>query len=194
MTIVVFSIGNPGPMVRHSSGHLGLKYIMSHLSAKQLTKSGNFSLSHYDNDVIFAKSNGYMNESGKVFKLFIEKNKIRLHQACVVIVYDEFDINLGKVKLTPLANKASHNGIKSIISSIGRDNVQQMYKLGIGIGPKPVNASKDQMGSWVLSKFRQEEEQVMINSSIPRVIDYIEFVIEVDGEISDYNEVNKHLG
>lgn len=189
--IVIFSIGNPGPVTRHSCGHLVLKHVISHLGATQLRNSSVYSATSLNN-VHLVKSNAYMNESDKAIKKFFDSNKIRPHQCTIIIIYDDFESNLGRVKISKFKKNESHNGVKSVQKYL-QDRAEDCYKLGVGIGPKPSNASKDTMADWVLSSFKQLEKEVLEIKSIPLVIDYIDYIIEVEGEIDDCNKVNVYF-
>lgn len=190
---IIFSIGNPGPINRHSTGHIVLKALIEYFEAKQLIKplsNSMYSMTEVDNLAI-VKSNKYMNESGKLLKQYVEQEKIGLSQAVVVILYDEFDLDLGKVKISLFKKNENHNGIKSIktyISSQSGDPT--VFKLGIGIGPKPSNATTSTMSSWVLSNFKAEEKEILETKSIPLAIDYMDRIIDMNGEIGDCNKLN----
>lgn len=176
-------------MTRHSCGHLGLKHLADHYNAKQLVKSSVYSMTSVNN-LILVKSNAYMNESDKALKKFFDQNKLRPDQATVVIVFDDFEANLGKVKLSQFKKNESHNGIKSIQKAYKEYN---FYKLGMGIGPKPNSATKDTMASWVLSGFRQSEKEELEAVTMPLVLDYMDYILEVEGDIADCNKVNAYF-
>lgn len=142
------------------------------------------------NNLILVKSNAYMNESDKALKKFFDQNKLRSDQATVVIVFDDFEANLGKVKLSQFKKNESHNGIKSIQKAYKEYN---FYKLGMGIGPKPNSATKDTMASWVLSGFRQSEKEELEAVTMPLVLDYMDYILEVEGDIADCNKVNAYF-
>lgn len=193
--VIIFSIGNPGPSNRHSTGHIVLKSLIDYFDAKQLVKplaKSRYSMTEIDN-IRFVKSNNYMNESNKLFKQFIEQEKVRLSLSVIIMLYDEFDSDLGKVKISTIKKNESHNGIKSIKNYLNLQPTLVVYKLGIGIGPKPSNATKDTMASWVLSNFKTEEKSTLEKRSIPLAIDYIDHFIQLNGEISDCNKLNSYF-
>lgn len=190
---IIFSIGNPGSTNRHSTGHIVMKALIEYFGAKQLFKplsNSMYSMTEVDN-IALVKSNNYMNDSNKLLKQYIEQEKIGLRQAVLIIVYDEFDLDLGKVKISPFKKNESHNGIRSIKEYISRQSADlTVYKLGIGIGPKPSNATTSTMSSWVLSNFKPDERQIIDNLSIPLAINYIDHVIDLNGEIQDCSKLN----
>ncbi|ODV77300.1 peptidyl-tRNA hydrolase [Suhomyces tanzawaensis NRRL Y-17324] len=194
-TVVIFSIGNPGPVNRHSAGHLMLLKLMEHYDASPLVKGGKgkYSSSQVgEGSVIFAKSNCYMNESGQALKDFTASERLSL-ESIIVVLYDDFENKLGKVKLSPFKAKESHNGLKSIYQFLGPSRYENCFKLGVGIGPKPSNASRDSMASWVLSAFKMDEKQVLVTDGVELLVMYLQEFLERDGHIPDFNKFNAHM-
>ncbi|KAK6205340.1 peptidyl-tRNA hydrolase [Scheffersomyces amazonensis] len=196
-TLIIFSVGNPGASNRHSTGHYMLKKLVDYFDVKQLTKkSPMYSVtSNADNSLILAKSNIYMNDSGKAFSKFIEGERIRLNSSCIILIlYDDFESKLGTIKLLNLKSKESHNGLKSIRNSVNDPGINEVvFKLAIGIGPKPNNASKQTMASWVLSDFNSEEHRVLESAAFDALTTCLGEIIELNGEINDCNKFNAHL-
>lgn len=191
MSILFFSVGNPGPMNRHSTGHYVLSELISSFGAHQLVKvkKGKYSVSNLDN-VYFVKSNAYMNESGALLRSCLAGE--HLGQCTIVVLCDDFDLNMPKIKLSPWMQNDSHNGVKSLWREIQASNITA-YKLGIGIGPKPHGASKDTMASWVLSKFKPEETEEL-SDSMDLVYKYVNHIIQTDGNVGDCGKLNAKLG
>ena len=187
--LLVFSVGNPGRSNRHSAGHLGLKYLMEQTQCKQLVKPSSksvYSMSKCET-CTFVKSTVYMNESARALKLVMDDERLSLNQWNIVVVYDDFETNLGTVKLAEFKKNESHNGIKSIKNFVASLNVDcSVFKLGIGIGPKPANSTKESMATWVLSPFNQAELQLLQSTSFPTLYIYIHTI-----EDSDFINVNK---
>lgn len=188
MTIVFFSIGNPGPMNRHSAGHWVLQRLISAFGAKQLIKKPKYSSTSMD-DVYFVKSNVYMNESGILLKQFLKAEKIGVCK--IFVLFDDFEINLPKVRLRQLREKDSHNGIKSVARAV-KEQALDGFQLGVGIGPKPSNASRDTMASWVLLPFTQDES-MKLDQSMEALYKFADIIISSDGEVGDCNKVTARV-
>lgn len=190
MTIVVFSIGNPGPSNRHSVGHQALAQLSLH--AKQLTKHKLYLLVVDGDGTVFARSGSYMNDSHRAFEAMIKDHRINLAHDTVLVVFDDFELALGKVKVADFKKNESHNGIKCVYQWLQQQPLDwNVYKLGIGIGPKPQNASRDTMASWVLSDFKLEEKQRLKEEVWPkldRVLDEVG-----DGEAINCQSITKRL-
>lgn len=190
LKIVIFSIGNPGQLHRHSVGHWVLNELVDFFEVEQLQRKGKFSKSTtHDGQFTLVKSNTYMNDSNLAFK---PVSKSLSADTLVLVIYDDFDSNLGKVRLSRFKKNESHNGLKSIQKCFASADSENVYKLGIGIGPKPSNASKDTMGSWVLSKLTQPELEVLENITLDKVTAYLGEIVR-QGEVGDCGKLNSRM-
>lgn len=187
-TIIFFSVGNPGPMNRHSVGHLILKHLIEAFGASQLVKKGKYSFTKLEN-VFFVKSNSYMNESGALLKTFLSTE--RVGNSTIIILYDDFELNFPKVRIQNFKKNESHNGIKSVQKAL-LSLPNTVYKLGVGIGPKPQGALKDTMAAFVLADFTFSQKQFMVEA-LHATEEYASAIIDKDGEIGDCNKLNSRI-
>jgi len=102
-----------------------------------------------DSRVILMKPATLMNLSGDAVMELVQFYKIPATN--ILVIHDELDINFGKIRSKQGGSSAGHNGVKSIISTIGED----FSRLRIGIGPK----IPEQIDSadFVLQKFNPKE-------------------------------------
>jgi len=98
---------------------------------------------------LLASSDWYMNESGQL--LLEWKRREGLAPENLLVVFDDMDLPLGKLRLRPSGSGGSHNGMASIIADLGSD---QFSRLRLGID-KPL--SPDEWANYVLQDFRKEE-------------------------------------
>lgn len=189
-SVIILSVGNPGPVTRHSVGNFLLKHILHHYSFPELVKRGPYSLStDSSNSIMFVKSNSYMNESAKAFQNFTRNEKISTNST-FVILYDDFETPLGSVKIGTYKKNESHGGIKSIKNSASE--YPNVFKLGIGIGPKPQLLLKETMGAWVLSLFLPVEKKTLEDIVVDKVIQYLDEFLAAGGEV-DCNKLNARM-
>lgn len=80
-------------------------------------------------DLIFVKPQTYMNKSGIAVKLLTTYYKIS--DTDLIVVYDELDLPLGKIKVRLGGAAAGHHGVESIIEALGSDKFIRV-RLGIG--------------------------------------------------------------
>ena len=78
---------------------------------------------------ILLKPQTYMNLSGESIKQFVEFYKIEKDK--IIIIYDDMDIEPGKIKIKKKGSAGGHNGMKSIIQDLG---TEEFARIRIGIG------------------------------------------------------------
>jgi PTH1 family peptidyl-tRNA hydrolase len=98
-----------------------------------------------------------MNRSGQSLRAVLDWYKIPA--AAVLVVYDDMDLPLGRLRLRLSGSAGGHNGIKSIISHLG---TQDFPRLRIGIGKAKTPGDRPTV-SHVLGKFAPDEQPVLKN-------------------------------
>lgn len=101
--------------------------------------------------VMLVKPQTYMNLSGECVKEFVNFYKIEKEE--IVIIYDDMDIEPGKIKIRKKGSSGGHNGIKSIIENLG---TEEFPRIRIGIG-RPTQ--KDDKINYVIGAIPEEENQ-----------------------------------
>jgi peptidyl-tRNA hydrolase, PTH1 family len=117
----------------------------------------------------------YMNESGPAIKKLIKGMKPDSENKNILIIHDDLDQKIGKMKVTYGGNSGGHNGINSIYSIMG---IKDYYRLKIGISPE-IKPSKDEVSDSVLGKFTPDEKE-MIKNIYPKILDGIKLFIGGD--------------
>lgn len=153
-------LGNPGDIYAGSRHNVGFAVIraLSRIYKIPLKKdSSTFSLSAKakfgGQNVILAMPLTFMNLSGKAARALLRKYRINLDN--LLVVCDDLDLGLGRLKLRPYGSSGGHLGLKSIIESL---NDEGFPRLRIGIG-RPANDADS--SEYVLSPFnKKEKEQV----------------------------------
>lgn len=125
-----------------------------------------------------------MNESAKAWNKIVANEKLPT-DSTVIILYDDFENDIPLVKLSKFRKNESHNGIKNLMATMQNETRYQVLKLGIGIGPKPVQASKETMSSWVLAPFTLEQKHIIMSQSFDLCLFYLQQIAETGGEIGD---------
>lgn len=166
---LVVGLGNPGDKyakTRHNIGFEVVKALAEEMNAGNFkTKfQGNIAEANYKGEkVLILTPQTFMNLSGNSV---IEVCKFyKIDPSDVIVIYDDMDIPFSKIRIRPTGSAGGHNGMKSIISHIGKD----FLRVRCGIG-KPV--VKMETINFVLGKFSKESEkevQSMINLSIDAI-------------------------
>ncbi len=132
----IIGLGNPEKKynnTRHNIGFLLIEEILSKHNVQITLKSKLKSFySEFNFDGTKYKlfmPNTYMNNSGEAIRAIIDWYNIDIEQ--LLIIVDDIDIPLGKIRFRKQGGSGGHNGLKSIINSIKSENFKRI-RVGIG--------------------------------------------------------------
>ncbi len=183
---VIFGLGNPGPEYRESRHNLGFR-VVEDLSQKH--KIGLNSYSHQaligkgcigKEVVILAKPLTFVNAAGE--SLYQIKQAYRVNCEDIILISDDVDLDLGKLRIASKGGDGGHKGLRSVIRSLGTNLIPRL-RIGIGRPNEEVNLKE-----YVLSGFNTGEKKV-IEAVIDRASEAIETIISqgIDKAMSKYN-------
>ncbi|MCX5777235.1 MAG: aminoacyl-tRNA hydrolase [Candidatus Firestonebacteria bacterium] len=155
---LVIGLGNPGGKyedTRHNAGFLALDELAGRLNLR-VSRKECFSLLGEKQEVIYAKPQTYMNNSGEAVSCLLTKYKCTAKD--LFVIYDDLDLPLGKLRIRHGGSSGGHKGIQSIIDCLA-DTGFARIRIGISGLEKP----KDTI-DFVLSKFKKEEKEALKNS------------------------------
>ena len=158
---LIVGLGNPEPKYDRTRHNIGFDAVDTLAKAWQMSWKENKrfqglfceGVSPYGNKIRLLKPLTYMNRSGQAVRAVTDWYKIPSHS--VLVVYDDMDLPVGRLRIRLSGSAGGHNGMKSIISHLGS---QKFPRLRIGIGKSD---RKKQTISHVLGKFSKEETVVM---------------------------------
>ena len=160
---LIVGLGNPEQKylpTRHNVGFWVLDSLAQELSKKfTLSKKYESELFEYEYETkLFhmMKPLSYINNSGKPIKKFIKNKDINPEN--ILIIYDDLDLDVGKIRLKLNGGSGGHNGLNSIIEQIGSKN---FWRLRVGIG-KPYE--KHEVINYVLGKPSQLDKSIIDKS------------------------------
>jgi PTH1 family peptidyl-tRNA hydrolase len=193
-TAVIAGLGNPGleyAGTRHNAGFMAIDALLekfkSRFEYKQYHNADTWIGRVKGRPLMLVKPLTYMNNSGEVLKMFAKKLKIMPQE--FFVIYDDMDIELGKIRIRKKGGDGGHNGIKSIIAELGTENFP---RLRVGIGRKDMQNQVD----YVLGKFSTEELNVF-KETLKLTTDAVQTVLYrgVDKAMNDFNgkETEKSL-
>jgi len=159
--ILIVGLGNPGKKyerTRHNIGSRAVDEIAANFQFPIFNFQSIFNAkiskgTFKDKDTILVKPQTFMNLSGKSVKTLMSFYKITLPG--LVVIHDDMDIPLGKIRIVKNRGAAGHKGVESTIRELGTKN---FVRFRIGILPKtgkPKNSER-----FVLQKFNMEEEKI----------------------------------
>jgi len=155
---LICGLGNFGDEyhnTRHNVGFIFLDHLANKFDLKFSFKSkfkGEFAkLTFHEHEIITLKPHTYMNLSGDSVQQVMHYYKIP--SSNLIVIHDDLDLALGKVRCKLGGGSGGHNGIKSIDNAIGNS----YFRVKIGIGrPNGWEAS-----SYVLGKLDQQEQKIL---------------------------------
>lgn len=119
-------------------------------------------------DVILLEPQTFMNESGRSVAQIANFFKVKPED--ILIIQDDMDMPIGKIRIRANGKSGGHNGIKSIIRDLGTDKFNRL-KIGIR------HPEKTSVVSWVLTPFNAEQQKLMddaFDTSVKIIDDFIE--------------------
>ena len=180
---LIAGLGNPGPeyaTTRHNIGFMVVDQLAAQFGSTW-ERSGKWELlSAKCAAVLLVKPLSFMNHSGYPLLAVTQFYKIEPQQ--ILVVLDDFDLPLGRLRMRARGGSGGHNGLESVIMQFGTENIP---RLRIGIGAAPREGSVD----YVLSRFFEEEKPI-VRSTIERAVEALKCAID-KGLVSAMNTFNK---
>lgn len=168
----IVGLGNPGATyahTRHNAGFMVIDEMARRLNIQANTQKCKALVGEArmgDTKVALLKPQTYMNLSGESLRAFMDYYKVKLED--MIVVYDDLDTEIGRIRLRYQGSPGGHNGIKSIIQHMGTQNFNRV-RVGIS-RPEPGMVISD----YVLSAFAKSE-QADLHKSVVEACDAIEY-------------------
>tara|TARA_Y100000589_G_scaffold168681_1_gene160412 strand:+ start:548 stop:1153 length:606 start_codon:yes stop_codon:yes gene_type:complete len=182
----IIGLGNPGKKFknnRHNIGFLLMQKFVERNNSKFVLKNkikceySKFQL----NETIYRifMPTTFMNNSGEAIRLITEWYKIDKKK--LIIIVDDLDLPLGKIRLRRKGGSGGHNGLKSIINQL---NSEAFLRIRIGIGSPALNENEKRFNtiSHVLGDF-SIKEKIILEKVFNKIIESLE----------NLNELNENL-
>jgi PTH1 family peptidyl-tRNA hydrolase len=162
---LIVGLGNPGRTYAHNRHNIGFRCLnyfaklhsISFRRQQCWAKVGAGKVA--GNILLLAKPVTYVNFSGKAVGALVHQLNIPLGD--LMVIYDDLDLPLGKIRLRPSGGSGGHKGMKSIISTLGSEDFP---RIRVGIGRPQVKEqsnNEDVIVNYVLSDFSPQEEKVI---------------------------------
>ncbi|MCL5782076.1 MAG: aminoacyl-tRNA hydrolase [Patescibacteria group bacterium] len=184
MAYTIVGLGNPGEEYdnsRHNTGRIVVEGIadsidapfMEDKKANALVAKGKIGRK---GAVVLVLPETFMNNSGKAVAKFI-KNKKEAEK--LVVVYDDFSLPLGKIRISFNRSSGGHNGLESVIKTV---KTEAFTRIRIGIAPEnakglaKVPHGDDKVVKFILGKYKPDEIKIIKKIS-KNVIDAVEIIL-----------------
>ena len=175
--LLIVGLGNPGEQfegTRHNLGAAVVQVLADRAEARlRKTKARALAAGVLMNDqrVVLAFPLTFMNHSGEAVRLLVRSYGIQ-EASHIVIVHDELDLDVGRLRLKEGGGLAGHNGLRSITQHIG---TTEYVRLRIGIGRPPAS----QVGSEFILRKPGKAERVELDAAVEAAADAVELLTEV---------------
>ena len=158
MKYLVFGLGNIGEEYHNTRHNIGFKVLdafaeASNSSFKTDRLGDVASVKFKGRNFILIKPSTYMNLSGKTVKYWMDKEKVEIEN--ILVITDDLAIPFGSIRMKGKGSDGGHNGLKSIIQTLGRIDFPRI-RFGIGS-----NFNKGQQVDYVLGKWTLEEKRIL---------------------------------
>ena len=183
---LIIGLGNPAEeysKTRHNMGFNTINKIAEQYSIKINKKKfqGLYEITTIeDKKVILVKPQTYMNLSGNCVKEIADFYKVSPEK--ILVIYDDMDIEPGKIKIRKKGSSGGHNGMKSIIQMIG---TEEFPRIRIGIGRPKHNGDEI---NYVIGAI-PEEETSKLNEGVEKAKDAVIEILK-NGIDSAMNKLN----
>ncbi len=191
---LLVGLGNPGSKyagTRHNIGFLALEKLaakekITFKSAKKI--HGQLAeLGFGKNAIRLVMPNTYMNESGRSIRAAMDWFGLNTNQ--ILVIVDDMDLQLGRLRLRTQGSSGGHNGLRSIINHLGTQN---FCRLRIGIGAPNCNAEERKALTipYVLGAFTSKELPI-VDDVINKVITGVDLIQQLGVERAG-NQLNSY--
>ncbi len=161
---LIAGLGNPERKyegTRHNAGFAAVDALLDRMGGEKLNETkynGAYTKLRYQSahgleQIIVVKPLTYMNLSGNCIAPLANFYKIEPEH--IIVFSDDINLDVGRMRIRPSGSAGGHNGLKSIISSLGSD---KFGRVRVGVGMKPDNMD---LAVHVLAKFNQTDEKIM---------------------------------
>jgi PTH1 family peptidyl-tRNA hydrolase len=174
---IIVGLGNPGheyAKTRHNIGWMAVdafaakfRIIIDKHEKDAMTGTGRVA----GGSVLVAKPLTYMNLSGDAVRLLVNAYSESLDD--LIIVYDDIDLPLGKLRIRASGSAGTHNGMRSIVAALG---TEKFARLRVGIGGVD---SSGRLRDYVLGEIA-EDEQPVVSRAIERSVDALLLFVRGD--------------
>lgn len=172
---LIAGLGNPGTQyekTRHNVGFRALDALAGEAGVK-IDRAKFQSLtclcSMSGLRVLLVKPQTFMNNSGLAIRQAADYYKLPPER--VLVLFDDVDLDVGRLRIRRSGSAGGHNGVKSIIACLGSQSFPRV-KIGVGAKPHP----DYDLAEWVLSRFSARELE-LLNPAIERAVSAVQVIL-----------------
>jgi PTH1 family peptidyl-tRNA hydrolase len=170
----VFGLGNPGRAYGLTRHNVGFEVIDLYRRVHRLRRKGRIessALVYSDGDLLLIKPMTFMNDSGAAVRGVLSKHDVS--PADALVVYDDLDLPLGRLKVLCAGGAGTHKGMTSVLDALGSDEIPRL-RIGIEVRER-TETGRD----FVLDRFTPEE-WVRVLPALERAVEAIDLFRRAD--------------
>lgn len=158
---LIVGLGNPGPKYEATRHNVGFRAVaaLAQSAGVRIDRAKFQALTAQctvaGHRVLLMQPQTYMNNSGLAVRQAADFYKLPPDH--ILVLFDDIDLDVGRLRIRRSGSAGGHNGIKSIIACLGS---QDFPRIKIGVGAKP-HPDYD-LADWVLSRFTVAEQKLLL--------------------------------
>ena len=194
---LIVGLGNPGieyQFTPHNAGFLAIDRLAEVCGAMVSNRRGRAltaKTSLAGQEILLAKPDTFMNLSGLSIVALMKELELDTPATDLIVLYDELAIPLGQLRIRERGSAAGHNGIKSILSSLG---TEEFIRVRIGVGKPPTITGREIKAGGTdyllapMRKMQLQELDIVLDDAVRAV----EMILK-DGVKKAMNEFNRKV-
>lgn len=184
---MIVGLGNPGRAYTHTRHNVGFDILdifakqHSIKIASRQARSLVGSMDFYGEQILLVKPQTFMNESGQAVGTLVRKHNLDVGD--VLVIYDDLDLPLGKIRIRMRGSSGGHKGMRSIISHLHSEDFPRM-RIGIGRSGEAIDH--------VLSRFSRKDKQIM-DVTLQQAADALDMILQegIEAAMNRYNRAEE---
>jgi PTH1 family peptidyl-tRNA hydrolase len=155
--LLIVGLGNPGDgyaSTRHNVGFQVANRLAKRARAEFGIKSAESRIAEGSigaQRIAIARPQTFMNDSGKAVRKLLDR--YRIEPTSMLVVFDEIDLPLGKIRIRETGGPGTHNGMRSIVAVVG----EGFPRIRVGVAPTDPTTEIGDLAEYVLSPFTSDE-------------------------------------
>jgi len=186
---MIAGLGNPGPTyahTRHNVGFMVIDRLAQSLGISSEKKQGRALVAQevYKGErLLLVKPQTYMNLSGEAILELLNFYKDGIDD--LIVIHDDLDLNLGKIRFKAGGGTGGHRGLKSITEMLASDAYDRL-KIGIGRPPEHMKTE-----AYVLQAFLTEEK-ILLDKVLDKAVEAVQYWVTegISASMNKYNSLN----
>ena len=174
--MLVVGLGNPGDgyaNTRHNVGFQVANRLAKRARLEFAIKSAESRIAEGSlgaTKIAIARPQTFMNDSGKAIRKLLDR--YRIEPSSMLVVFDEVDLPLGKIRIRETGGAGTHNGMRSIVAVVG----EGFPRIRVGVAPADATTEIADLAEYVLSPF-SADERPEADTSIARAAEAAEVAL-----------------